>query len=64
CHAPGKFLGILPCDIFGAKAIGIDLAYQALLYDERNVQNNQQPLLNGKWDTTLHVGALSLRMNF
>lgn len=64
CHAPGKFLGILPCDIFGAKAIGMDLAYQALLYDERNVQNNQQPLLNGKWDTTLHVGALSVRMNF
>ncbi|HBP86190.1 MAG: outer membrane protein transport protein [Nitrospira sp.] len=64
CHAPAKFLGLLPCDSLGAKAIGIDVAYQILLYQERGVRNNQQPLLNGDWDTTLHVGALSLRMNF
>jgi len=64
CHAPGKFLGILPCDSLGAKAIGLDLAYQVLLYQTRGINNNQQPLLDGKWDTTLHVGALSLRVNF
>jgi len=64
CHAPGKFLGILPCDMLGAKAIGLDLAYQVLLYQTRGVHNNQQPQVNGEWDTTLHVGALSLRMNF
>ncbi len=64
CRAPGKFLGILPCHGFGAKAIGLDLAYQVLLYQTRGVNNNQQPLLNGEWDTTLHVGALSLRVNF
>jgi len=64
CHAPAKFLGILPCDSFGAKAIGLDLAYQVLLYQTRGISNNQQPLLNGEWDTTLHVGALSLRVNF
>ena len=64
CHAPGKFLGILPCDSLGAKAIGLDLAYQVLLYQTRRINNNQQPLLDGKWDTTLHVGALSLRVNF
>lgn len=64
CRAPGKFLGILPCNSFGAKAIGLDLAYQVLLYETRNISNNQQPVLNGEWDTTLHVGALSLRVNF
>jgi long-chain fatty acid transport protein len=64
CRAPGKFLGILPCHTFGAKAIGFDLAYQVLLYQTRGINNNQQPLLNGEWDTTLHVGALSLRVNF
>ena len=64
CHAPGKLLGILPCDILGAKAIGLDLAYQVLLYQTRGVHNNQQPVLNGEWDTILHVGALSLRVNF
>ncbi len=64
CHAPAKFLGVLPCDSLGAKAMGLDLAYQVLLYQTRGISNNRQPLLNGEWDTTLHVGALSFRVNF
>ncbi|MEX0829729.1 MAG: outer membrane protein transport protein [Nitrospirales bacterium] len=64
CRAGGKFLGILPCNGFGRKAIGLDLAYQVLLYESRDINNNQQPLLNGTWDTTLHVGAVSLRLMF
>jgi long-chain fatty acid transport protein len=64
CQSGGKFLGVLPCNGFGVQAIGIDLAYQVLLYETRNINNNQQPLLNGKWDTTLYVGALSLRVKF
>ncbi len=64
CHSSGKLLGVLPCNSFGAKAMGIDLAYQVLLYQARGIHNNQQFLLNGEWDTTLHVGALSFRMNF
>jgi long-chain fatty acid transport protein len=64
CHAPAKFLGVLPCDSLGAKAIGLDLAYQVLLYQTRGISNNRQPLLNGEWDTTLHLGALSFRVNF
>jgi long-chain fatty acid transport protein len=64
CRAPGKFFGILPCNSLGAKAIGVDLAYQVLLYQTRGIDNNVQPVLNGEWDTTLHVGALSFRMNF
>ena len=64
CHAPGKFLGVLPCDSLGAKAMGLDLAYQVLLFQTRGINNNRQPLLNGEWDTTLHVGALSFRVNF
>ncbi len=64
CHGTGKFLGVVPCNLFGAEALGIDLAYQVLLYREREITNNQQFLVNGKWDTTLHVGAVSVRMNF
>jgi long-chain fatty acid transport protein len=64
CHAPAKFLGVLPCDSLGAKAMGLDLAYQVLLYQTRGISNNRQALLNGEWDTTLHVGALSFRVNF
>ena len=64
CHKQGKFLGILPCDTFGAKSMGLDLAYQILLYDERTITNNQQFLLNGDWDFTIHVGAITFRSTF
>ncbi len=65
CAKDGKFLGILPCESFGMKAIGLDLAYQVLLFQERGINNNVNPtLVNGQWDTTIHVGALTLRMNF
>jgi len=64
CHKQGKFLGILPCDTFGAKSMGLDLAYQILLYNERTITNNQQFLLNGDWDFTIHVGAITFRSTF
>ncbi len=64
CHNGGRFLGILPCEGLGGKAIGLDLAYQVLLYNARDISNNQQPLLNGTWDSTIHVGAVSLRLMF
>ena len=64
CHTGGKLLGLLPCSAFGGKTIGLDLAYQILLYEARSINNNQQPLLNGTWDNTIHVGALSLKMQF
>ncbi len=64
CQGSGQFLGLLPCSGLGGTAIGLDLAYQVLLYDARDVNNNQQPLLNGTWDTMIHVGAISLTMKF
>ena len=64
CRAGGNFLGVLPCHGLSGKAIGLDLAYQILLYESRDINNNQQPLLNGNWDTTIHVGAVSLRFMF
>lgn len=64
CNADGKFMGVLLCEDFGRKAIALDFAYQVLLYDARDINNNQNPLLNGTWDTTIHVGAISLRIEF
>ncbi len=64
CQGHGKIFGVLPCHSFGVKSLGLDVAYQVLLYESRTIENNQQFLLNGEWDTTLHVGAISLRMNF
>ena len=65
CKNGGRFLGLLKCENFGIKAIGLDLAYQVLLYQTRGVHNNINPtLVNGEWDSIIHVGAITLRMNF
>jgi len=65
CQGKGRFLGFIKCGEHGIKAIGLDLAYQAVLYQTRTISNNiNGPLINGDWDTTLHVGAFNLRMNF
>ena len=65
CTKGGTFLGILPCEGLGVKAIGLDLAYQVLLFQTRGINNNANPtLVNGQWDSTIHVGALTFRLNF
>jgi long-chain fatty acid transport protein len=69
CRRPGSFLGVLPCgDEQGRwwlpKAIGLDLAYQAVLYDSRKINNNIDPRVNGQWENTVHVGSLSLNVRF
>ena len=66
--AAGLFLGVIPCgssqDGFGVAAIGIDVAYQGIFYQSRGISNNEDPRVRGVWDTTIHVGALNLRVNF
>ncbi len=64
CNASGKFLGLLPCNSLGTKGIGLDLAYQVSLRKSRSINNNQIPLMNGDWNSILHIGSLSLRANF
>ncbi len=64
CRGKGNFLGFIPCTAFGTKSLGLDLAYQAVLYQARGVNNNQQPILNGEWDTIFKVGAISLNAEF
>ncbi len=69
CTKQGMFLGFIRCGndgttFIGTTAIGIDLAYQAILYNARGINNNDDPRVNGIWDTTIHVGALNLRTNF
>jgi long-chain fatty acid transport protein len=68
CRPPGRFLGVVPCGSEGhawtPKAFGVDLAYQAVLYNSRRISNNMDPRVNGVWDTTTHVGSISLRLAF
>ena len=69
CRGGGVFFGVVGCKSksegwFAMRGIGLDLAYQALLYQSRTISNNMNPVVNGTWDTTFHIGALNLRINF
>jgi len=65
CNAHGSFLGII-CGEAGVgplkpKAIGLDLSYQAALYEERTITGNRNPSVNGLYKSVLHLGGVSLR---
>ena len=69
CHANGTFLWIVKCGELGIgslkpKLFAIDLSYQTGIYEVRNVVGNQNPTVNGRYDTLIHVGSLSLRFNY
>ena len=46
------------------KLFGIDLSYQAGMYEVRNVAGNQNPTVNGRYETLIHVGSLSVRFTY
>jgi long-chain fatty acid transport protein len=69
CKEQGFFLGLIRCGELGMgsvkpKAIGIDLSYQAALYEDRTVMGNRNPTVNGTYRTTLHNGGVSVRVMF
>ena len=69
CKDRGKFFGLITCQRGGEgwmaiRGIGLDLAYQALLYKSRTIRNNILPVVNGTWDSTFHIGSMNLRINF
>jgi len=49
---------------FTRKALGIDVAYQALLFESRTVTGSPNPTVNGTYQTTTHVGSMTMRINF
>ena len=69
CKEQGKFLGFIPCGDVGigavkTKLIGLDLSYQAALYEARTITGNRNPTVNGLYKTTLHTGGVSIRVAF
>ena len=69
CEAGGSFMGLMKCGELGmgslkAKGIGLDLSYQASLYENRTVTGNRNPTVNGLYQSTIHTGGVSIRMNF
>jgi long-chain fatty acid transport protein len=69
CKGEGHFLGFIKCQspLLGPvsiKGIGLDLAYKNQIYESRTITNNLRPVVNGTWETILHAGVMSLRINF
>jgi long-chain fatty acid transport protein len=69
CKEGGYFMGLLQCGDSGArllktKAIGLDLAYQAELFEPRTISGNVNPTVNGTYHTTIHVGSVNVRLMF
>ena len=67
CKESASFLGVIPCGKLGSAgrgAIGLDLAYQAQLYESRTIANNVNPTVDGRYRTILHIGAINLRLLF
>jgi long-chain fatty acid transport protein len=69
CKEQGKFLGLFTCgevgvDVLKPKLIGLDLSYQAALYEDRTVVGNRNPTVNGTYKSVLHTGGISIRVAF
>lgn len=69
CKENGSFFGLTQCDNLGIgvlkpKAIGIDLSYQAGLYEQRTISGNTglRAPVNGVYASTYHTGGLSIRV--
>lgn len=67
CGDSGKFLGVLPCSsrgLLSRKAMGIDLAYQAILFEKRTVVGSPNPTTDGTYKTFNQAGSVTMRLNF
>ncbi len=64
CRGKASFLGLYRCRNSLTKAIGIDFTYVNQLYESRTISGNRQPVVNGTYETTLHAGGISLRVEF
>jgi long-chain fatty acid transport protein len=69
CKADGSLFGLVKCGDFGTgfvkpKGIGLDLSYQASLYEQRTVSGNTglRAQVNGVYQTTTHTGGISIRV--
>ena len=68
CREAGSLFGI-KCGHLGIgplkpKLVGFDVGYQAAFYEVRTINGNQNPTVDGRYDTMIHVAALSLRFNY
>ena len=69
CHKGGNFFGLIPCAGSGEgfltkHSMGMDLSYQAFLFDTRTVTGSPNPTVNGTYSTMNHAGGVTFRVQF
>lgn len=69
CKGTAQFLGLFDCGNEGKSklhpsSVGLDIAYQAILFDQRSVTGSSNPTVDGLYKTTYQVGMVNLRVNF
>lgn len=68
CRPGGRFLGLVSCGDTDTVSrwhhLGIDLAYQLVLWETRKVFENPNPAVNGRYRSTNQALAVSFRMGF
>ena len=69
CHKGGNFFGLISCagpgkGVLTKQSMGMDLSYQAFLFDSRTVTGSPNPTVNGTYRTTNHAGGVTFRVQF
>lgn len=67
CKEHASFMGLIPCGSMGRNgrgALGLDLAYQAQIYESRTITGNINPTVDGTYRTLLHIGSINVRLKF
>jgi long-chain fatty acid transport protein len=69
CHAGGKLFGLISCTDsdkgpLAKTSMGLDLSYQAFVFDTRTVTGSPNPTVNGTYRTTNHAGSMTFRVLF
>jgi long-chain fatty acid transport protein len=69
CRAGGKFLGLIACadtekSFMAKSSMGLDVFYQAFVFDSRTVTGSPNPTVNGTYHTTNHAGGATFRLTF
>ena len=65
CKKGGMFLGLFNCGNSGYfKSVGLDLAFVAMIFEQRTVENNENSTVNGAYDVRIYDGVFTIQFNF
>lgn len=69
CRKGGTLLGLIQCasgstGLLARQAFGLDVAYQAIMFDHRTVTQNPNPAVNGNYRSMNHAGSVTFRATF